>query len=176
MYGSWAHRGSVAGTIGAGRKATMNPEPLPAQDTDLKKSIIGVWGLTAREDYDQHGNRLIDPHLGADPIGMLAFSQDHFSAQFSKRDRSEPSEAVAVQTANNSAAVNGYDAYFGRYWIDETGEAIVVHLEGSITPANTGQEFTRITRASDDQLLIRLDTSTDEGTPITRTLTFQRLP
>ena len=43
----------------------------------------------------------------------------------------------------------------GRYWIDETGEAIVVHLEGSITPTNTGQEFTRITRASADQLLIR---------------------
>lgn len=154
----------------------MNPEPLPAQKTDLATSIVGVWGLTKREDYDQKGNRLIDPHLGADPIGMLAFSEDHFSAQFSKRDRSEPPEAVAVQTANNSSAVGGFDAYFGRYWIDESGEAIVVHLEGSITPANTGQEFTRITRASDGQLLIRLDTSTDDGTPITRTLTFKRLP
>lgn len=153
----------------------MNPEPLPAQVTDLATSIIGVWGLTLREDYDSNGARLIDPHLGADPIGMLAFSRDHFSAQFSKRDRSEPSEAVAVQTANNSSAVDGYDAYFGRYWIDETGEAIVVHLEGAISPANTGQEFTRVTRASEDQLLIRLDTSTDDGTPITRTLTFQRL-
>ena len=154
----------------------MNPEPLPAQDTDLAKSIVGVWGLTDRVDYDGNGNRLIDPHLGADPIGMLSFSEDYFSAQFSKRDRAEPSEAMAVQTANNSSAVNGYDAYFGRYWIDPTGEAIVVHLEGSITLANTGQEFTRVTRASDDQLLIRLDTSTDDGTTITRTLTFKRLP
>jgi hypothetical protein len=107
---------------------------------------------------------------------MLCFSKDYFSAQFSKRDRSEPSDDVAVQTANNSAAVNSYDAYFGRYWIDETGEAIVVHLEGSITSANRGQEFTRVTRASEDQLLIRLDTSTDDGIPITRTLTFKRLP
>lgn len=132
--------------------------------------------MTKREDYDGDGNRLIDPHLGADPIGMLAFSENYFSAQFSKRDRSRPSQGVAVQAANNSSAVGGYDAYFGRYWIDETGEAIVVHLEGSITPANTGQEFTRVTRAYESQLLIRLDTSTDEGTPITRTLTFERLP
>lgn len=154
----------------------MNPEPLPSQKTDLAVSIVGVWGLTKREDFDSKGNRLIDPHLGADPIGILSFSQDHFSAQFSKRDRSEPSEAVAVKTENNSSAVGGYDAYFGRYWIDETGEAIVVHLEGSITPANTGQQFTRTTRVSENQLIIRLDTSTDDGTPITRTLTFERLP
>ena len=153
----------------------MKPDPLPVQETDLATSILGLWGLTSREDYDTNGNRRIDPHLGADPIGILAFSKGHFSAQFSKRDRSESSQAVAVQTANNSSAVGGYDAYFGRYWIDETGEAIVVHLEGSITPANTGLEFTRVIRAADDQLTIRLDTATDDGTPITRTLEFQRL-
>ena len=94
----------------------MKPEPLPAQDTDLASSLVGVWGLTRREDYDDRGNRLIDRHLGADPLGMLCFSNDYFSAQFSKRDRSEPSDAVAVQTANNSSAVGGYDAYFSRYW------------------------------------------------------------
>ena len=169
------HQARVAATIGVERDNTMKPEPLPDQDTDLAVSIVGVWGLTTREDYDEVGNRLVDPHLGADPVGLLAFSVDYFSAQFSKRVRSEPSEAVAVQTANNCSTVGGYDAYFGRYWIDETGEAIVVHLEGSITPANTGQEFTRTTRASERQLLIRLDTSTDNGTPITRTLTFKRL-
>lgn len=154
----------------------MKPDPLPVQDTDLAVSIVGVWGLTAREDYDTAGNLLIDPHLGADPVGMLCFSDEYFSAQFSKRDRSQHSNAVAVESANNTSAVGGYDAYFGRYWIDGTGEAIVVHLEGAITPTNTGKDFRRVTRASQSQLLIRLDTATDEGTPITRTLTFQRLP
>ena len=137
---------------------------------------MGVWGLTSREDYDENGNRLIDPHLGPDPMGMVCFSKNYFSAQFAKRDRSEPSGVIARQTANNSSAVGGYDAYFGRYWLDETGEAIVVRLDGAITPGNEGQEFTRVTRASDHQLFIRLDTTTDDGTPITRTLTFKRLP
>lgn len=154
----------------------MSLQPLPDQDTDLATSIVGVWGLTSREDYDQEGTRHIDPHLGADPIGMLAFSESHFSAQFSKRNRSQPSTAVAVRTDNNSSAVDGYDAYFGTYWVDETGEAIVVQLEGAITSANAGQAFTRLTRASHDELIIRLDTSTDDGIPITRTLAFERLP
>lgn len=134
-----------------------------------------MWGLVSREDYDGRGDRVIDPHLGADPLGMLCFSKAHFSAQFSKRDRSQPSPAVAVRTANNSSAVDGYDAYFGRYWIDETGEAIVVRLDASITAANTGQEFTRAVRASGDRLVIRLETATDDGIAITRTLTFNRL-
>lgn len=159
-----------------GGRTIVKPEPLPLQETDLAESIVGVWGLTAREDYDENGDRLIDPHLGPDPIGMVCFSKDHFSAQFAKRDRTELSGLVARQTANNSSAVGGYDAYFGRYWLDAAGEAIVVHLDGAITPANEGQEFTRVTRASDDQLLIRLDTTTDDGTPITRTLIFKRLP
>ena len=153
----------------------MNAEPLPEQTTDLSESIIGSWWLVTREDHDENGNRLIDPHLGADPLGMLCFSEDHFSAQFSKRDRSGPSVGVASRSANNSSAVDGYDAYFGRYRVDDSGEAIVVHLEASITAANSGQEFTRAARASDDQLLIRLDTVTDDGTPITRTLSFERL-
>lgn len=149
--------------------------PLPEQETSLAESIVGVWRLVSRDDFDEGGKRLIDPHLGADPVGMLCFSKSHFSAQFSKRDRSQSSEAVARQTVNNSSAVDGYDAYFGRYDIDETGGAIVVHLEGSIAAANVGKEFTRITRASDDMLIVRLDTATVDGMSITRTLTFDRL-
>ena len=119
---------------------------------------------------------MIDPYLGADPLGMLCFSTDRFSAQFMNRDRSGAVDVVdAGPQANNSAAVNGYDAYFGTYSVDEEQGAIEVHLEGSITPENTGQAFTRTVRASDRQLLIRLDSSTDDGTPITRTLTFERL-
>ncbi len=154
----------------------MKPEPLPSQASDLADSLVGVWGLVSREDYDAKGNRLIDPHLGADPSGILCFSKEYFSAQFSKRDRSELSSVPSALTADNTSAVGGYDAYFGRYWIDETGEAIVVHLQGSLTPANTGQELTRAVRASESRLIIRLSTSADDGTALTRTLTFERLP
>jgi hypothetical protein len=159
------------------RRVQIKPEPLPTQVTDLAESLVGLWNLTSREDYDLQGNRLVDPHLGADPLGILSFSKDRFSAQFMKRDRSDEADFIPnAHLENNSAAVNGYDAYFGTYSVTEDQDAIVVRLEGSITPANTGQEFIRTTRASDQRLVIRLETSTDDGTPIIRTLTFERLP
>lgn len=153
----------------------MGNTPLHDQEGDLARVIVGLWRLTAREDYDGDGRRLVDPHLGADPIGLLAFSETSFSAQFSKRDRSEPSLTVSAPSENNSSAVGGYDAYFGSYRIDESGGSIVVRLEGSISPANVGREFTRAVRASESELVIKLETVTDDGTPITRTLTFERL-
>ena len=159
------------------RRGQIKPEPLPTQVTDLAESLVGLWNLTSREDYDLQGTRLVDPHLGADPLGILSFSTDRFSAQFMKRDRSDEIDLIPnANLENNSAAVNGYDAYFGTYSVTEDQDAIVVRLEGSITPANTGQEFIRTTRASDRRLFIRLETSTDDGTPIIRTLTFERLP
>lgn len=153
----------------------MTPPPLPDQESDLATSIVGLWGLVSREDRDESGTLLVDPHLGADPLGLLAFSGRHFSAQFSKRDRTDSTGRVAASSANNSAAVGGYDAYFGRYWIDDSGRAIVVHLEGSINPENVGKEFTRDVWAGESALIVRLGTVTDDGIPITRTLTFERL-
>jgi hypothetical protein len=38
--------------------------------------------------------------------------------------------------ANNTAAVGGYDAYFGTYELDATRGTVVVKLEASLAPAN----------------------------------------
>ena len=158
------------------RRGEIKPEPLPEQGANVVDLLVGTWNLTRREDYGLLGTRLIDPHLGADPLGILSFSTGRFSAQFMKRDRSSAPSESSVQVENNSVAVNGYDAYFGTYSVTDDEEAIVVRLDGSITPENTGQEFTRVVRVSDQELIIRLETSTDDGVPVIRTLTFERLP
>ena len=160
----------------------MQPEPLPPPATDLAQSIVGLWRLVSREDYDRSGRRLIDPILGADPLGLLAFSATRFAAQFSRRDRGSAGTAAVATTsaapaqagANNSAAADGYDAYFGSYTVDAQAGRITTHLEGSIVPANVGLTLTREIRVSGDRLYIRLETNTPDGVPITRTLTFER--
>jgi len=161
----------------------LQPDPLPPPTADLADAVVGLWRLVSREDYDRSGRRLIDPVLGADPLGILAFSATRFSAQFTRRDRASASADAAnpassagpaVRGANNSAASDGYDAYFGSYTVDARAGLVTVHLEGSIVPANVGLALTRELRVAGDRLYIRLDTNTPDGVPITRTLVFER--
>jgi hypothetical protein len=107
-----------------------------------------------------------------------------FSAQFMRRGREV--EAPAVRdlvrepeeprtAANNTGAVGGYDAYFGTYDLDAARGTVAVTLEAALTPANIGKTFMRDVRVVADRLIIRLTTKAADGTPITRTLTFERL-
>ena len=161
----------------------MKPEPLPPPHPDLRTTIVGMWRLVSREDYDCEGRRLIDPVLGADPIGLLSFSATHFAAQFSRRGRENESASAVADAAtpaargpNNSApSRSGYDAYFGTSTVDAAGGSIQTLLEGSVMPANIGLIFTREARSDGKRLWIRLETNSADGVPITRTNTFERL-
>jgi hypothetical protein len=159
----------------------VKPEPLPPPTAELPREILGSWRLASREDYDAEGRRHIDPILGGDPLGFLTFAPGAFAAQFMKRDRgaSTAVQATAVQAtaagANNTGAVDGYDAYFGRYSVDAKEGVITTTIEGSISPANIGLTLRRDIRAAGNRLWIRLATTAADGTPVTRTLTFERV-
>ena len=155
----------------------MNESRSPSRTGRVHKEVSGVWQLKSRIDTDSSGHRQIDPILGADPLGILCFSSDHFAAQFMKRDRSGASGASqSVQGSNNSSAVNGYDAYFGTYTVDESSGTLRIRLDGAITPSNIGGQFERHIEVRGDELSIQLATTSADGKPITRTLTFSRLP
>lgn len=143
--------------------------------TNLKDAIIGVWKLKSREDVDAMGKVHVDPFLGIDPIGVLCFGETYFSAQFMKRDRSGQENVMQrAQAKNNSAGVNGYDAYFGTYTIDEAASTLTTTIEGSISPANIEAVYVRDIRIVDDELFVQLQTTTLDGTPVSRTNTFVR--
>lgn len=164
----------------------MKPEALAPPGADLERAILGTWRLLSREDYDREGRKLIDPFLGPDPLGIVGFGEGHFAAQFMNRRRGlgpasgspaiPPGGSSPAPSANNSSAVDGYDAYFGTYTLDAAAGTITVTLEACVAPANVGMRFTRDVRVNGDRLVIRLATTAADGTPITRTLTFQRLP
>jgi hypothetical protein len=144
---------------------------------NLTSDVLGIWRLRSRIDTDSSGQRHIDPILGADPLGILCFSANHFAAQFMKRDRfGTSSSSQSVQGSNNSSAVNGYDAYFGTYTVDETTATLRIRLDGAITPSNIGSQFERHIEIRGNELSIQLATTSADGKPITRTLTFSQLP
>jgi hypothetical protein len=154
----------------------MKKVSLPPLTANLAAAILGIWKLKSREDVDDTGQIRIDPFLGRDPLGILCFGPSHFAAQFMKRDRSQPENvAQPVQAKNNTAAVNGYDAYFGTYSIDEIAGTLTTHLEGSISPANVGNIYIRNARVVDNELIIQLPTTAVDGTAVTRTNTFSRI-
>ena len=152
----------------------MNPVSIPNPSGNLITEIIGLWLLESREDRTFEGQNRIDPTLGADPIGILAYANRHFTAQFMKRDRSERAELVSYSGANNTIALGGYDAYFGTYEVDEQNGKVKHTLIGSVNEKNIGISVWRDLRVIDDKLIIQLETTTVVGEPIVRTLTWKR--
>jgi len=153
------------------KEASLSP-PI----ANLATAILGIWQLKSREDVDATGHVHIDPFLGRDPLGILCFGPTHFAAQFMKRDRSREENLLQLVRANNNTArLNGYDAYFGTYSVDDIEGTLTTHLEGSISPANVGDTYVRHVRVADNELIVQLQTTAADGTTITRTNTFSRI-
>jgi hypothetical protein len=144
--------------------------------TTLASRLVGTWRLVSREDRTAAGERRIDPGLGPDPIALLAYdAAGNFTAQFMKRDRSSLETAATGRSSlNNSAAVNGYDAYFGTYTVDEASGSVTQLLQGALSPGDVGKIVTRQMRVDDDRLVIQLATAGADGESITRTLIWRR--
>lgn len=141
----------------------------------LAARIVGTWWLTSRIDRDADGSVREDPALGSDPLAILTYTRQRFAAQFMKRDRSTRLPVAASGSGrNNTSAIGGYDAYFGTYEVQADG--VVLHrLEAALTPSNVGIEVERRLSVDGDHLTIELETATQDGVPIVRTLVWERL-
>jgi hypothetical protein len=149
---------------------------LRKRDVSLSSKLPGTWLLLSRIDVTKDGKRHPDPMLGEDPVALLIYDgTGHFSAQFMKRDRSTVALAAASPNAkNNTQAQGGYDAYFGTYTVDDAKGTVTQKLLGSLSPGNVGMVLTRGMQVTGDSLVITLETTAADGTPVVRTLTWQR--
>ena len=143
-----------------------------------EQSLVGTWKLLSREDMTSDGRRRTDPILGADPLAYLTYdAAGHFAVQFMRRDRAasdDLAEHPRVGGANNSGAVNGYDAYFGKYSIGDDG-TITQELIGALSPGDVGKIVTRRFQIKGAELVITLETTARDGEAVTRTLRWQRV-
>jgi len=142
----------------------------------LSADLPGTWLLESRIDVTPAGTRYPDPLLGEDPIALLIYDRTgHFSAQFMGRNRSDVVEAAPAIAKNNTQAQGGYDAYFGTYTVDDAKNTVTQELMGSLSPGNVGMVLTRGMEVRGNTLLIKLETTAADGTPVIRTLTWRRL-
>lgn len=141
----------------------------------LAERLAGTWQLQSRIDRTASGERCREPTLGEDPLALVFFDRaGHFAAQFMKRDRSTAA-AAAAGGANNTRAVDGYDAYFGTYRVDEERGVVTTTLHGALAREHVGAVLTRAMRVDGDTLTITLDTTSIDGRAVTRTLTWSRV-
>jgi Lipocalin-like domain len=139
----------------------------------LTTSLVGTWKLLSREDMTLNGERRTEPILGCDPLAFLMYDAvGHFAAQFMKRDRT--SVVQAASTSNNSGAINGYDAYFGRYTVSNEN-TVTQELIGALSPADVGKVVTRTFLVEGNELIISLHATASDGQPVTRTLRWERV-
>jgi hypothetical protein len=140
----------------------------------LHAEMIGTWELLGRIDRAADGSLRDEPGLGSDPLALLTYTRDRFAAQFMRR-AGRGGQAGAVRPgANNTASVDGYDAYFGTYRLDGGGK-VMHRLEAALTAENVGMEVMRMLSVENGQLVIRLPTTTAAGEPVERCLTWRRV-
>jgi hypothetical protein len=144
---------------------------------NLAERLVGTWRLRSRIDATASGERCPEPTLGEDPQALVFFDRaGNFAAQFMKRDRSAaPAAKAKAGGTNNTRAIGGYDAYFGTYRIDEARGVVTTTLVGALAREHVGAVLTRAMRVDGDTLTITLDTTSIDGRPVTRTLTWSRV-
>jgi len=150
-------------------------QPRPAQPTPgAGQRLVGAWQLESRTVRRSDGTLLADPVLGERPLGRLFY--DASGVMMLQMMRLGRAAAIAANSPDGTSArvVLGYDAYFGRYAVDERAGTITHRVEGSLFPEDLGKDFVRGFTLEDDALTLRF-TSTADGAEVTRTLVFRRL-
>ena len=144
----------------------------------LSAALPGTWSLVSRETRTADGRLL--PSSLVEVVALLIYDgHGNFSAQFMKRDRC-PDDLIASPppdrpVPNNTRTVYGYDAYFGRYVVDDETGSVSQTLTGALSPETVGQVITRTMTVDGDVLTIRVDTATAGGEPVVLSLTWRRL-
>jgi len=139
--------------------------------------LVGTWRLISRVVRLEDG-AAVQEGLGTTAKGYLMYdSSGHMAVQLLRPDRSTAIDCNTSSSApsdNSPQLLNGYEAYFGTYTIDETNQTVTHHLEGALAAADVGRNLVRKFQISGDKLTIVVRTSTPKERQI-RTLTWERV-
>jgi hypothetical protein len=152
---------------------TLDAQAPASRTAAASTRIVGSWQLTSRTVRRADGTTIVDPVLGAKPIGRLIYDDSGgMSLQMMRVGRKDAITTPAnPRDKTNPRVILGYDSYFGRYTVDERAGTVTHHVEGSLFPEDVGDDWVRPFTLDGDTLTLRL--TGDDG--LTRTLIFQRM-
>lgn len=152
-----------------------------AQDAGIngsKVQLVGTWRLVSRAVTSENGKPAEEPVLGAVPVGYLMYdTTGHMAVQLMRQSRSKTIDCAVSSSGpsdNSPLFVNGYEAYFGTYTVDDTKHTVTHHLEGALAASDLGKDLVRHFQISGDKLTITLTTHSPQGLQ-NRTLMWERV-
>jgi hypothetical protein len=150
---------------------------LQAEISSSGGQLVGTWRLISRVVRLEDGTA-VQEGLGTTPKGYLIYdSSGHMAVQLLRPDRPtaiDCSTSGSVSSDNSPQLLNGYEAYFGTYTIDETNHTVTHHLEGALAAADMGKSLVRNFQVSGEKLTIVVRTSSPKEKQI-RTLSWERV-
>jgi len=120
--------------------------------SQTRERLIGAWHLVHIESLGPDGKPIDIPQ----PTGMLIYTSDgHMSVQLMY-----PKSAAAL---SNEYVLNGYEASFGSYELDEAAHIVTHHVQGSVTgDLLVGKDLPRVYQFTEDGRLIIRSARPDE--------------
>lgn len=126
-----------------------------AASSSDREGLIGAWHLVSLEGPGPDGKMSEIPGLR----GMLIYTRDgHMSVEIMYPE--------SQSSLTNDYVLNGYEASFGSYDVDEAAHTLTHHIEGSITRQLVGKDLARKYELSKNRLVIR-SVRTDEHWSVT---------
>ena len=127
----------------------------PGQNASDREKLSGAWHLVSIESPGADGK------LGriTDCKGQLIYTRD---GRMSVQLMYPPSQS----TLSNDYVLNGYEASFGSYDLDESAHTVTHHVQASLTRGLVGKDLTRAYRFSNGRLIIQ-STRSDEHWSVT---------
>ena len=168
---------AISAVVSRSAQQTKAYTTLQDDISGVGRQLVGTWRLVSRVVTSEDGTVVQDAGLGKTPIGYLIYDPSgHMAAQLMRLDRPMAIDCGTSSPApsDNSQSLNGYDAYFGTYIIDETNHTVTHHLEGALAAADVGKNLVREFQVSGDKLTIVVRTNSQKGKQI-RTLTWERV-
>jgi hypothetical protein len=115
----------------------------PAPGSDRGK-LIGAWHLVSLGEAGADGK----VHSLAGLRGTLVYTQDgHMSVQIMYPE--------SESGLTNDYVLNGYEASFGSYDVNEAAHTVTHHVQGSNTRGLIGKDLTRAYQLSGNHLIIK---------------------
>jgi lipocalin-like protein len=122
--------------------AVTSPSSAFAQSA--KDKLLGAWHLVSMEEPASDGKL---KHITG-RTGQLIYTRDgHMSVQLMY----PPSESGI----SNDYVLNGYEASFGSYDVDESAHTVTHHVQASITRGLIGKDLPRAFQFSNGNLIIK---------------------